>query len=316
MIERPDPDVLLAGDLGRWLAGQDAERRRISTKVARIKRFGWIAGGIATLIALVLGRGNPGPIVMTAGVFAMLTGAAVMTIKQPVLRQMKGAINQAIASALGLQYTAQAPPGDNFARAKAFEMLPSHNQTHFEDRWWGDIAGRPFSVHEAVLRRRTGSGKNRRTITVFAGSLMSIGFARAFTGTTLIERQGRHQSWFGGEKQEITLGGTVLQRADMVDPRFEDAFGVWSNDPVEARYLVHPEYVERLIGIEEAYAGKNIRALFHGGELLIVLESGNLFESGSLDAADDRRLIEQTIHQFATLAELAARLNERERAGF
>ena len=96
----------------------------------------------------------------------------------------------------------------------------------------------------------------------------------------------------------------------------EDMFSIWSSDGVEARYLVHPEYVERLVAVEQAYAGQNIRALFHGGELLIVLESGDMFESGSLDATDDRALLDRTIHQFATLADLAARLNERPRAGF
>jgi hypothetical protein len=41
-----------------------------------------------------------------------------------------------------------------------------------------------------------------------------------------------------------------------------------------------------------------------------------MFESGSLDAGDDRALLERTITQFTALAELAARLNERERASF
>ena len=108
----------------------------------------------------------------------------------------------------------------------------------------------------------------------------------------------------------------LVPGSDMADPRFEDAFTVWSNDQVEARYLVHPEYMERLVAVEQAFAGDNLRALFREGQLLIVLESGNMFESGSLDAEDDRRLLERTIAQFAALADLAAQLNERERPGF
>ncbi len=79
------------------------------------------------------------------------------------------------------------------------------------------------------------------------------------------------------------------------------------------RYLVHLEYIERLIAVEEAFAGKNIRALFNGGELLVVLESGNLFESGSLQASEDRMLLDRTIDQFDALASLASKLNERPR---
>lgn len=64
---------------------------------------------------------------------------------------------------------------------------------------------------------------------------------------------------------------------------------------------------------EQAFAGEKIRALFKGGDLMIVLESGNLFEIGSLDATDDRRLVEQSITQLTTISDLAVRLNERAR---
>jgi hypothetical protein len=150
---------------------------------------------------------------------------------------------------------------------------------------------------------------------VFEGSIMSLGFARMFQGITLVEGDGRRRAWLiGSEKDECEIGGVSLARADMVDPRFEDRFTIWTSDQTEARYLVHPEYVERLVAIEEAFSGQNIRALFHGGELLIVLETGNLFESGSLDASNDRALLETAIEQFGALADLAIALNERERA--
>jgi hypothetical protein len=42
----------------------------------------------------------------------------------------------------------------------------------------------------------------------------------------------------------------------------------------------------------------------------VVIESGNLFESGSLDASQDRMLVARTIDQFASLTELAGLLNE------
>ena len=145
---------------------------------------------------------------------------------------------------------------------------------------------------------------------------MTMGFARPFQGTTLIERDKRHRGLFGGTKESIELGGITLNNVAMVDPRFEDAMSIWSNDGVEARYLVHPDYAERLTAVEQAYAGNNIRALFHDGDLLLVLESGDMFESGSLDADRDRALLERTISQFTALAELAAKLNERERASF
>jgi hypothetical protein len=71
--------------------------------------------------------------------------------------------------------------------------------------------------------------------------------------------------------------------------------------------------MERIVGIETAFAGEDIRALFHEGDLLIALKTGDLFESGSLDSGDDRTLLERTITQFGSLVELAAKMNERAR---
>ena len=187
----------------------------------------------------------------------------------------------------------------------------------FQDLWWGLVGGRPFTLHEAKLTEQRGSGKSRRTVTVFEGSILAIGFTRRFNGTTLIEPDGdRRKFLIGAEKEQVGIGGEQLERIDLTDPRFEERFTVWSNDQVESRYLVHPEYVERLLAVEAAFAGKDIRALFRDGDLLITLETGDLFESGCLEPGEDRALLERSIAQFASLAELATRLNERERMTF
>ena len=69
-------------------------------------------------------------------------------------------------------------------------------------------------------------------------------------------------------------------------------------------------YVERLIALEQAFAGKKIRTLFHSGELTVVLETEDMFESGSMNAARDRELVEKCVGQFLSMADLAATLNE------
>lgn len=316
MIERPDADALMAGELGKWLASQNADRAAAKATARKIQRYA-IAAACAVAIIYVLIK--PSDIFggLQFGFFVGMAGFGWAALSSgPVVARIKGGINGAIAKALELEYSASVTPGEAFERAKAFELLPGYDNSSFEDLWWGTLGTQPFTLHEARLTEERGSGKNRRTEVVFNGSIMTVGFTRPFLGTTLIERDKRHRGLFGGTKESIELNGIMLNAVTMVDPRFEDAFSVWSSDGVEARYLVHPDYAERLIAVEQAYAGENIRALFHDGDLLLVLESGDMFESGSLDADRDRALLERTINQFTALAELAARLNERERASF
>ena len=315
MIERPDANALMAGPLGEWLAGQNASRSEAKAKAKKYTFYGIVGAVFCGVIALILSQDFEVTAFAAGLPFAIGAGLAQVA-RKTVTDRIKGEINGAIAEALGLEYSAKVTPGKTFERARMFELVPSYDDSNFEDLWWGVLGTQPFTLHEAKLTEEQGSGDNKRTVTVFEGSIMTVGFTRNFIGTTLIERKSNHRGFFGGLKNEIKLNGIELKLVDMVDPRFEEAFAVWSDDGVEARYLVHPDYAERLTAVEQAYSGNNIRALFAEGELLIVLESGDMFESGSLNAADDRTMLERTIGQFTSLAELATKLNERPRAGF
>ena len=315
MIEKPDAATLMAGPLGEWLAGQNASRSEAKVKSRKYTFYGILGAVFLGAFTLVFSHSAQATMVVGGIAFAIGAGLAQVA-RKTVTDRIKSEMNQAIAKALGLEYSAKVTPGKTFERAKAFDLVPSYDDDSFEDLWWGVLGTQPFTMHEAKLTEEQGSGDNKRTVTVFAGSIMSVGFNRNFIGTTLIERKSNHRGFFGGLKEKIKLNGIELKLVDMVDPRFEEAFAVWSDDGVEARYLVHPDYAERLTAIEQAYSGENIRALFSEGELLIVLESGDMFESGSLNAEDDRAMLERTISQFTSLAELATKLNERPRAGF
>lgn len=315
MLARPDPDVLLAGPLGQWLASESDVRAAAKAKASRIQMWGI---GAACAVAFVItlfspwgaGTGLKLGFFIGAGAFGWAEWS-----KRPVINAIKGGMNQAIAAALDMQYSLQVTPGQEFDLASAFEMLPNYERKSFEDLWLGNVREHSFQLYQAKLEVERNNGKSTYWETVFDGSIITIGFARRFNGVTLVERAGRRKSLFGllGDKDNITLGGMQLDRIDMVDPRFEDQFAVWSNDQVESRYLVHPAYVERLMAVEAAFAGDHIRCLFNGGQLIVALESGNLFESGSLEASNDRAMLAKTIDQFGTLVELAEELNEEAR---
>jgi hypothetical protein len=307
VIERPDVDALFAGPLGAWLAEQTAvrnEARRVSNR-----RF---------LIAAVIGIGAVGLTLAFAAEWiefvafgAFAAGAAWgYAPRGKAIKDTKRGINHQIARALGLTYADEFEPGRGFALAQTYRMVPNFDRDSFEDLWMGEMGGHPFTVHEAHLEERRGSGKNRRWVTVFRGAIVTFVFNRDFHGTTLVERQAKHRKFFGGEKDFVEFDGHRLDSAAMVSPEFEDLFTVWTDDQTEARYLVHPRYIERLVEVERAFGGQNIRTLFHGGELAIVIESGDMFESGSLDADKDRELVARTCDQFMTLVGLCEALNE------
>ena len=313
MIERPNVDALMAGPLGEWLAQQAVVRAEAKRKSNR--RFLVASVVLLPVLALFWVAQMFGDWSAELKGFLSIAGLAggggwAYAPRAKAIKETKRGINQAIAQSLGLTYADAFEPGHGFELAKTYQMVPSYDRSKFEDLWSGELAGRAFTLHEAHLEEQRGSGKNRRWVTVFRGAILTIAFDRQFHGTTLVERNKKHRKLFGGQKDSVTFDGHRLDCADMVHPEFEDAFSVWTDDQVEARYLVHPQYIERLIGVEQGFGGQNVRALFKGGELAICIESGNMFESGSLDASEDRARIETCVGQFMTLVELAASLNE------
>lgn len=309
MIERPNVDALMAGELGQFLQAQVQVRQDARAKANQ--RYLMSAIGLLPVVGLLL--------FLPIGEFKIWASAlagmgAWWWSRQPIMaakKQTKSGINDAIAGALGLSYSHDCDASHGFLRAHSHRMFPSHDRASHEDLWSGDMAGMPFSLHETHLQERRGSGKSRRWVTVFRGPVITFGFARRFHATTLLERSGRHRRFgFFGEKDELKVEGQVLEKADMIHPDFEDAFTIYTNDQTEARYLVHPTYIEKLIALEQAFQGQGIRTLFKDSELTVVLKTENMFESGSLDHNMDRAMVQMCVSQFMAMADLCTQLNE------
>ena len=309
VITIPDVDTLLAGDLGQWLQGQTSAREEAKRKAAKRMAGGMILG--APFLLGFFWDGFWGQAVGFVGLAIIAIGFTLGgIIRQNMVKTLKHEMNRTLAQTLGIAYDAAARFGDEFDLACAYDILPAYTRKTCEDMWHGEMAGTRFRLYEAWLIQRRGSGKNRRDVTVFSGVILTIRFAREFHGVTLIERQRLRMALFGDSQ---TKNGTKLDRVKMVDPGFEKTFDVYGSDPVEARYLVHPAYCERLLALEERFEGKSLKALFHKGDVVVTVNSKNLFESASLDPARDRELLARTIEQFRTLAEMIASLNERRR---
>lgn len=165
------------------------------------------------------------------------------------------------------------PPTPAFDILKKARLLPGYDNRKFEDLIQGDRAETHFSLVECKLTEEQGSGKNRRTVTTFQGLLFHIEYPERFLGRTLIARQGWWKGFFGDKD---------LQKVDLVAKELEDNFTIYSNDQVEARALLTPDRMERLIALERHFKGGKLRGVFEGDHLTLALEADDQFEAGSI----------------------------------
>ena len=313
---RNGTDGVMPSGLEDWLAGQ-ADMRAGAKKQAA-SRWTWGAAIAMPVLAFIwfspAGQTSLAPFLTIMAIVAV--GWWGYNPIAAASRAIKIGINSAIASSYGVAYEHDVEPGEEFAAARTYGLVPSgYDRSTFEDRWFGRLEGHDFGLYEAHLEERRGSGKQQRWVTVFRGPVIHMGFGRAFHSTTLLERAGKHRKWLGlgGASDHVSFDGHRLDRVDQVHPAFGDVFALFSDDRVEARVLVHPTYVEHLLRLESAFEAQDLRALFRQGQVIIAVEAGDLFESGGMDPAADRDNAARAARQFGALAGLALAINQNDR---
>jgi hypothetical protein len=248
---------------------------------AALKKF-WSRMWTAIPIALCIGAGvfliTGGDFIpaLMAVFFATLLGyvIAYMPLSR-VAKAVKGKSMDALAAAIGCHYQHEGFHPVALDRFRHYRLLPGSDRESFEDYFRGMRHGCGFDLYEAHLEdeRRDKDG-DTDWVTVFRGQLIQIEFPKKFLGITIVRRDSGIFNVFGGMEN--------MQRVGLSDLRFERAFEVYSTDQVEARYLVHPVFMERLLELEETFKGKALRCCFQAGYLILALEGGNKFEAGDM----------------------------------
>ena len=233
--------------------------------------------GLATLIGLAIAVYLRAPFMA----IAMITGVGVMAGyggAQYLLRSVRSDTKENIVGNLcrflGLAFQSEVKVSPRLEQFKALGLVTnSYDRSEFEDQISGTAHGAKFLLHEAHLERREGSGKNRKWVTKFRGQLLVIEFHQKFLGRTIVLRD---KGWLQRKKKKD------MKRVGLVDPVFEKIFEAYGTDQVEARYLLTPTFMQRLVELEQSVDGKNIRFGFDGGNLFIAVETGNRYEPGSM----------------------------------
>jgi hypothetical protein len=204
--------------------------------------------------------------------------AAIVWARDPLdrlRRSVKMEIIQAILAPLDAHHMLEFPYPPAFDKFKSCRLIPNHNESKFEDLITGAHSGCGFEMYEARLVKVTRTKNGTSRTTVFEGLLIRVAFPRDFLGQTLVLRDQGMFNW--AENM-----GTRLDRIGLADPVFEKQFEVYGSDQVEARYLVDPSFMQRLLDTQSLFAAKNIRCAFEGGDLLVALERSGSFEPDDL----------------------------------
>lgn len=231
----------------------------------------------ATLIAMAIAIYLRAPFLA----YAIISGGGVIigtATASHMMRDIRSNTKQNIVGGvcrfLGWSFTEKIEEPANFEYFTYLDLITTnYTRASFEDLIAGEAHGAGFQFYEAHLEKREGSGKNRKWVTKFRGQVLALSFDQEFLGKTIVLRD----NGMFNRKQRADM-----KRVGLVDPVFEKIFEAYGTDQVEARYLLTPTFMQRLVDLEYSVDGKNIRFGFVGGQLLIAIETENRYEPGSM----------------------------------
>lgn len=131
--------------------------------------------------------------------------------------------------------------------------------------------------------------RRERWVDIFQGFFFIADFNKDFQGQTIVFRN----SWL-----KLKSG---KQRVKLENPNFEKRFDVFSTDQVEARYILTPNMMERLLELDSRFPGKITVSFRNSSVIVAIPDRTNHFET---DIWECQLNTDKLKREFATLVSL------------
>lgn len=228
---------------------------------------GWSLGfSDAPMICLILGA------VAAVLAYIFIVRDYVTDFKKAIIAQIISFIDP------NLSYdSASFIPESVFCRSQIF--LTSADRYSGEDFVFGTLGLTAIQFSEILAQYQTRDSKGRtRYHTIFNGLFFVADFNKHFKSRTIVlpDTAERLLGHLGTMLQSMNAARPPLVRLD--NPEFENLFAVYSDDPIEARYILSTSLMQRIMDFRQRI-NRSIYLSFVGSQIYIALPTGrNLFE--------------------------------------
>lgn len=282
---------------------EQLEAQRLELK-AQGNRQGMIIGGIAFSIGLLISftAGGDLPGMAISFVIAALIWYSCISSKSG---QLSVFYKKNIISALVSQLCENASyqpengiPEQTFRASGLFGTTPDRYRS--EDLISGQIDKTAFCCSEIVAeeKRTTTDSRGRtqtRWVDIFRGFFFIADFQKDFKGQTIIYRN----SWL-----RLSHG---KQRVKLENPEFEKSFDTYSTDQVEARYILSPSLMEKLLELDRKFPGRITVSFLNSCVIVAIPDSKDHFEASIWQSQLHNDAVRQ---EFITLIALLSIIND------
>lgn len=279
-----------------------------------------VASVISASVIAMLATANSidrssGNLVMFAGGFMFAHWYLAQFPLRRFKLDVKNRIFPKIFSFFGDDFDFSETPPISVEDLKPSHLIPNFYVDESQDYVRGSYKGVKIELMETLLTNNgiqlsvNGQQRNKK---YFDGLIVRLSLNKRFNGQTVVRKDGEKiGNWF-------TRRFTDLQPVQLEDPEFEQHFDVYATDQVEARYLLTPSFMIRLLALAFAFRSAGlVQCSFYDSSLLLMIPTiVDRFEPTSIYSPatflDD---IDQILREMAEIFGIIDALKLDERTG-
>jgi hypothetical protein len=179
-----------------------------------------------------------------------------------------------------------------------------------EDYFEGQYEQTRFFCSELHSEYKTSDSKGRTSWhTIFKGLFFVADFNKHFAGSTYVWDNGNAEAYTGFFARLFSSFSQSVEKVDLESPEFENEFDVFSTDQVEARYILSPSLMVRMVNLKQKM-GCEMRASFVNTKMYMTFElREDLFEPGIHSSNENFETAWKYVNEFSLFFEIIEELN-------
>ena len=271
------------------------------------------AGFISIAIGLGLLLAHYSPWIICTGIAGIVIGIGIFSCKRSGKRQFfKAKLIPLLLRAISpsLKYS----PNEGLSKSQVanFKLFGSFDRCRSEDQITGKIGKTTVKISEIYLEQRHRDRDGNETCNaVFHGVVFIADFNKHFKCRTAVLPD-TAEKLFGKllgnffQQMNFSESGKLVKLENV---EFEKQFAVYSTDQLEARYILTPQLMERLLAVQSAESGR-IRVLFENSNIVIAIpRSDNWLEPPEFGNLDDLGALTHTAQEIISMVKLVEDLD-------
>ncbi len=261
-------------------------------KIKKRGVYGFILLGLAIVI-FIIGITSQLTAAIISGIAVFVAAIIVLILFAHRLKKFTGTFKKQIVSRI----IAFINPSLRYSPERFISEADYQNSGLYlnsPDRYKGDdyVEGTHdktfFCFSELHTEEQISSGKESHWETIFKGLFIIADFNKNFSGRTYVWSEKKPQLNFLNKR--FTSFGSGLEKVKLESADFEKRFIVYSNDQVEARYILTPSFMERLVRLQQMTSNEASISFVHTNIHIAIPMKNELFEPSVFRMNDFSRL--------------------------